>query len=204
MTKMHWKAAALLLLLAAVGGLAIGCWAQDGCVSGTALWEQVTGRTAEARVAAYVQAMVSGDERAAQAVWELPDWEANDGWGAALSARRQQVTETLMAAAATANYDILEVEWWRTCCEPGVIQRPQDAGGARFRVQLRGRDGSPLVYIYDVFAGDTVYWGAAAGYPRREWALRDVYPADQEPLFWRLVYEPQVRYLDWPPSAAVR
>lgn len=49
----------------------------------------------------------------------------------------------------------------------------------------------------DVFHRHGSYWGAAAGYPTRHWALRDVYAQSQEPLFWRWVYEPEVRYLGW-------
>ena len=50
--------------------------------------------------------------------------------------------------------------------------------------------------------GPMVEWitGAEAGNAPGRWALRDVYPGDAEPLFWRTVYEPQMRYLDWPPA----
>jgi len=41
-----------------------------------------------------------------------------------------------------------------------------------------------LVYVFDVFVRGNTYWGAAMGYPPREWLLRDVYPDGQAPLFW--------------------
>ena len=34
------------------------------------------------------------------------------------------------------------------------------------------------------------------GSPSRDWVLRDLYALDQEPLFWRLVYESNVKWLD--------
>ncbi len=61
-------------------------------------------------------------------------------------------------------------------------------------VHLAASDGSRLVYMFDVFArGKTCWEGDSLCLPRR-WALRDVYPAGEEPIFWRAVYrcEPDV------------
>jgi len=63
-------------------------------------------------------------------------------------------------------------------------------------VQFLDGAGRPSLYTFDLFTRGGAYWGGAMGYPARQWALRDVYPAADEPLFWRLVYEPAVRSLD--------
>jgi hypothetical protein len=162
--------------------------------------ELIRGETPEARVAAYVQAIVRGDEEAALAAWEVRTEEAPEGRSALLNERRQEVTRELLAAGLDPDYTILGIEWWSTCCEPGVTDDPRNAGGARITVQFLGQDGWPLLYLFDVFNRGGSYWGAAAGYPPRSWALYDVYPQGDEPLFWRWVYEPTVRCLDCPPT----
>ena len=165
------------------------------------LQEWITGNTPEARIKTYVNAVLRGDEEAALAVWELPSWEPPNGQSVALAERRQAVTRELMAADLQDDFLILRTEWWRTCCEPGVICDSRNAGGARVSVQFLNQQGLPVIYIFDVFHRYGSYWGAAAGYPTRHWALRDVYAQGQEPLFWRWVYEPEVRYLGWPPAS---
>ena len=162
--------------------------------------ELITRETPQAKVAAYVQAIVGGNEEAALAAWELRAAELPDGRPTALSQRRRDVTRQLMAAGVDADYTILGVEWWGTCCEPGVTHDSRDAGGARIAVQFLDREGLPLLCTFDVFHRGGSYWGAAAGYPARSWALRDVYAQADEPLFWRWVYEPNVRCLDCPPA----
>jgi len=160
------------------------------------LLERITGNTPEARVKTYVRAMLRGDAETAQEAWELPTWELPSGRSAALAERRESVTRELIAADLQDDFLILDTQWWRTCCEPGVICDSRNAGGARVSVQFLDQQGLPVTYIFDVFHRDGSYWGAAMGYPRRHWVLRDVYPREQEPLFWRMVYEPRVRHLD--------
>lgn len=111
------------------------------------------------------------------------------------------MTCELLAADLQDDFLMLHTEWWRTCCEPGVICDSRGAGGARISVQFLDQQGLPVVYIFDVFHRDGSYWGGAAGYPPRHWVLRDVYARGQEPLFWRYVSEPKVHYLGWPPAA---
>lgn len=199
MLKLSRKVGAIVAVFIGVGILGVWLCFQCRSVFCTAMCGQFSGEEAQAEVAAYVRAIARGDEGAAYAVWELPSWEGYEGWHTALSERRQSVTGKLMAAGIDSDFTILNVEWWRTCCEPGVILNPREAGGVRFRVKLWDRDGSPLVYIFDVFVRGVTYWGAAAGYPPRHWMLRDVYPPNQEPLFWRWVFEPSARHLGWPP-----
>lgn len=134
-------------------------------------------------VEAFVEAIIRGDEAAAIALWEVPS-ERDD-----LAERRRQVIEALHAAGIAPRNMVLHVEWWRTCCEPGVTCDPRNAGGARLRVQFLDGEGKPLLYTFDVFTRRQPYWGAAEGYPSRDWVIRDVYPEGEPPLFWPLVYE---------------
>jgi len=93
---------------------------------------------------------------------------------------------------------LLDTQWWRTCCEPGVISTGVAAGGARLRLQVQDQQGNPHVYLADVFVRETSYWGTAGGSPPRDWVVRDVYADGQEPVFWRWVADTTVRYIDTP------
>jgi len=163
------------------------------------LWEQVTGNRPEAVVQSYARAVLQGDEEAALALWEIPTWEFADGRRPSLADRREAETRALAVANLQPDFTILHVEWWRTCCEPGVTCHPEGAGGARVQVQFVDQEGHPVRRVFDVFHRDGPYWGGPMNYPARHWALRDVYAPEQEPLFWRWVYEPAVRHLPWPP-----
>jgi hypothetical protein len=184
-------------VLLGLGALALWLFfSMDGSALRATVVEQLTGETPEARIDAYVQAVLRGDAQSALTAWELPDWDLPAGRSALLAARREQVTRDLLGAGFQHDYMILHIEWWRTCCEPGPICSSREAGGARVSVQFLDREGRPLSYTLDLFTRDGAYWGGAMGYPPRQWALRDVYPTGEEPLFWRLVYEPAVRSLD--------
>jgi hypothetical protein len=183
-----------LLLPLLSGGVCLLGWLFLPSIRLTLL-EQITGNTPAARTRAYVEAVLRGDEEAALAAWELPSWELPDGRSTALAERRQAVTRELIAADLQEDFLIRHTEWWNTCCEPGVICDPRNAGGARIAVQFLDQRGLPVTYVFDVFHRDGPYWGAAAGHPPRHWVLRDVYAQGQEPLFWRMLYEPEVRHL---------
>jgi hypothetical protein len=193
----------LFILGSLVGGLLM-LWLSGstavGAVPATVV-ERLRGETPEARVRAYADAVLHGDEAAALNAWTLEAHEQPDGRGEALRARREAITRQLVGAGLVRDFRINHIEWWRTCCEPGVINDSRGAGGARVHVQFLDGDGVPHGYIFDIFHREGPYWGAAMGYPVRRWALYDVYPYDEEPLYWRLVYEPSVRWLAWPPEA---
>ncbi|HEX5417311.1 MAG TPA: hypothetical protein VFZ25_16725 [Chloroflexota bacterium] len=147
-------------------------------------WERLTGETPSAKVDAYVEAVARGDETAALARWELPTWNLPNERTDALRARRLETTRALITAGMRSEVTIRSAEWWRTCCEPGVIHSAADAGGARLTVRLTDRNGATHVYTFDVFNRDGAYWGAAMDFPARHWVVRDVYPVGQLPLFW--------------------
>jgi hypothetical protein len=162
------------------------------------LMERVRGETPQARVDAYVQAVLAGDEEAALAAWTPPDPERDEELSEALRQRRRDVTRQLIAAELGEAYTIADVEWWTTCCEPHVTCDARNAGGARIRVQFLDRDGLPIVTVFDVLHRDGAYWGAAAGHPPRRWALYDVYPRGEEPLAWRYTNTSETAWLSWP------
>lgn len=112
--------------------------------------------------------------------------------------RRETVIAGLLQANVAADYRINEVEWWHTCCEPGVTCDSRGAGGARITVQFMQGD-KPLAYIFDIFTREQPYFGAATGYPPRDWVIRDVYPRGNTPLFWNLVYKADIHQVQSAP-----
>jgi hypothetical protein len=162
------------------------------------LGERISGNNPEARVRQYVRAVLRGQEATALEAWELFCWQALEDRSEALAERRAAVTRELVHADLQGEFLILNTEWWRTCCEPGVISNPLGAGGARVRVQFIDGHGLPISYIFDVFHRDGPYWGSAMGYPTRHWVLRDIYPLGEEPLYWRMIHVADVRQLPWP------
>ncbi len=202
----RWRregAVAAAVTLVSVGTLALWLpvpWTVAGLRA--TVQERLLGETPEARVNAYARAVLRGDEAAALGAWTLPEGELGEGRWQALRERRTDVTQALLGAGLERAYAIGHIEWWVTCCEPGITDQPRGAGGARVRVEFLDRDGLPQAYVFDVLHRDGPYWGAALGYPVRRWALYDVYPAGEAPLYWRFVHEPPVRWLAWPPEAA--
>ncbi len=187
--KIRFSVAAIIMVILAYQWLII-------TPDGKLLQEKLTGETPQAKAAAYIQAITQGDETTALPMWELP-YLTNSEQLDALSTRRKQVTSDLLAAELDSKFTILHIEWWGTCCEPGVTEDARSAGGARVHVQLIDKSGLPLIYIFDVFVRDLPYWGAAEGYPLRHWVIRDIYPEGQEPFYWRFVSKMTTKYLEW-------
>jgi hypothetical protein len=140
--------------------------------------EQALGHTPRARIEAYLAAVAEANRQAALALWS-PKGTPNT----ALEARREAVTDALLASGPGLEHRILDAEWWRTCCEPGVIDDPDRAGGARIRVAISSKGQPERIYVFDLLVPGG-YWGAAAGNPVRQWAIRDVYPEGAAPLAW--------------------
>lgn len=162
-------AGAALLGLAVVAGLFV-IFDNDNPVH-----ELLTNDRAEARVDAYLGAIMRGDEYTALALWQLDEKVTRAG----VPDRRMAVTGVLISARPTA-YRVLKTEWWTTCCDPHLVDGPRNAGLARIQVAIDGAD----TYVFDVLTHDTVYWGDAAGNPPHNWTLRDVYRSGDRPLFF--------------------
>ncbi len=131
----------------------------------------------ESRVVEYLHATSRGDEASALGVWQtccapMPDLEA----------RRASLTRELATTGAGQQFRIEFIEWWRTCCEPGIISDPRNAGRARILVSASDRAGAKHELIFEVLTKDGAYWGDAAGYPRHDWTLREVYPRGEQSL----------------------
>jgi len=158
------------------------------------LLELPTRNQPQSQVDGFVQAIIRGDYAGAVTLWEIQD-DSSSNTQSELINRRERVISDLIAEGINPEYTIMDIEWWRTCCELSVIHDSRDAGGARIRVQFLDQVGNPLQYTFDVFAREQPYFGGAQSYPERDWVIRDVYPLDREPLFWLYIYQPQVIYL---------
>lgn len=178
-----------------LAGVVVGAGGLFWLVQGdTALLELPPRNQPQARVEAFIKAIHNNDASSALNLWEIEAPAGADPPGA-LHKRRDELISQLMARGVRDEFLVLDIEWWTTCCEPSVTNNSRNAGGARMRVQLLDQQGNPLSVTFDVFTREQPYWGDAAGNPRRDWVIRDVYIPEQQPLFWRMVYEPVIRYL---------
>lgn len=131
----------------------------------------------ESRVQAYLEATARGDEGRALGIWQTCCAPTQN-----LEARRLNLTRELATAGAGQQLRIEFIEWWRTCCEPGIINDPRNAGRARIFVSTSDRAGAMRELVFEVLTKDGAYWGDAAGYPRHDWTLREVYPRGEQSL----------------------
>lgn len=132
---------------------------------------------AESRVVEYLHATARGDESGA-----LGFWQTCCPAPPALEARRVALTRELAAAGAGRQFRIEFIEWWRTCCEPGIIDDPRNAGRARVFVSTEDRSGAKHELVFEVLTKGGAYWGDAAGNPRHDWTLREVYRRGEQSL----------------------
>jgi hypothetical protein len=174
MHDLAWRTGLTLAALTALAFLGLNI----GCSPAQQLIERATGRTPPAQIAGYLTAIAEGDRTAALARWPVGA-QADE----ALQARRQAVTDELLAYGPHLEHRIVAVTWWSTCCEPHVIDDPGGAGGARVQVAIRSQTRLEKVYLFDLLVPGG-YWGDAAGYPVRTWAIVDVYPEGEAPLAW--------------------
>jgi hypothetical protein len=174
MRDLTWRMGFTLMTLTALAVLGLNA----SCSPAHHLLEQALGRTPQDEIARYLDAITEDDRSAALALWLAPAAQRHD-----LVDRRGSVTGDLLARGPGLQHRVLDVTWWRTCCEPAVIDDPAQAGGARVRVAIGGSLGPEMVYVFDVLVPGG-YWGDAAGNPLRDWAIVDVYPEGMRPLAW--------------------
>ena len=186
----------LVIFLAGIGMGASGLWLafQNYDELRYLLIEQPTVNSPQAKIANFMKSITKGDKSTALKLWEIPNTTFSEQQNA-LQIRRERVISDLVSANINPEYMLLGIEWWTTCCEPNVTNNPQNAGGARINVQFLDKNGLPVPYTFDVFTRDQPYWGSAEGYPPRDWVIRDVYPDNKEPLYWPLIYEPHIQFI---------
>jgi hypothetical protein len=126
-------------------------------------------------------------------LWEISDRTSSEEQ-IALMKRRDDVITDLLLAKIESKYLIRNIEWWTICCEPNVTNDSRYAGGARITVQFIDQQGLPITYIFDVFT----QWGSSEPSWSQVWTIRDIYPREQNPMVWLRVYEPQIRYVQFP------
>ena len=177
MRDISWRMGITLTALTAVAILGLNA----SCSPAHHLLEEALGRTPRHQISSYLSAIARGDRPAALERWAAPP--PGDG---GLMNRRDSVTETLMAHGRSLEYWVLDTVWWRTCCEPAVIDDPAQAGGARVRVAIGNGFESETTYIFDLLVPGG-YWGDAAGNSLRTWEIVDVYPEGMRPLAWLAV-----------------
>lgn len=127
----------------------------------------------ERRVAAYLAATSSGDEHAALGVW-VP-YPGTVPLSTELRARRGELTRELSGLRVGATYAIRSVDWWRTCCEPGLVDGERNAGLARIRVTTTDPTGKEHRLVFEVWVKTLTWWGDAAGETVKDWTLYEVH-----------------------------
>ncbi len=149
--------------------------------------ENILNETPEAKVNEYLNAISQGDKASALNLWKISENQnydvkkLND-----LKERKEKNTQELMNNKMGNNFTIENIELWRTCCIPGIINDYKEAGGARLKIKLISENKAELHYTFDVFTRETTYLGDAAGYPVRNWVIRDIYAEGDSPLFWTM------------------
>ena len=174
MRDITWRMGLTLMALAALAMLGLNA----SCSPAHHLLEEALGRTPRHQIASYLSAVSRGDRAAALALWLAPASHQ-----AGLNHRRAAVTDTLLAHGRSLEYRVLDTVWWRTCCEPAVIDDPAQAGGARVQVAISSGSSSEKPYVFDLLVPGG-YWGDAAGNPLRDWEIVDVYDEGMQPLAW--------------------
>ena len=174
MRDISWRMGLTLMTLTALAIVGLNA----SCSPAHHLLEEALGRTPRHQIAGYLSAIARGDRSAA-----LEHWPAPVSSDSGLMARRDLVTDTLLDHGRSLEYRVLDTVWWRTCCEPAVIDDQAQAGGARVRVAIGNGYEPESTYTFDLLVPGG-YWGDAAGNPLRDWEIVDVYAEDMQPLAW--------------------
>jgi len=147
----------------------------------------------EQAVALYAERVMRGAFDDALGVWTPSTARRQQEWTDAYRQRREVVTREL-SMTRPSTYRVVRIEWWRTCCEPGIAEKPEYAGLARVRVAFEMSSG-PREYFFDIRKDPNC---CGPGDPLgalqvRYWTLLDVYPTTKLPLQFTWVYDPTTR-----------
>jgi hypothetical protein len=129
--------------------------------------------TPERRVAAYLGATSSGNEGGALDAW-VP-YPSNVLLSDELRAQRTVLTHELSTLRVGGTYTVRSVDWWRTCCEPGLLDGERNAGLARMHVIASDRAGGEHRLVFEVWVKKLTWWGDAAGDTVKDWTLYEVH-----------------------------
>jgi hypothetical protein len=155
-----------------------------------ALWlglQIANAQTPEQAVARYMDRVLGQDEQGAYRAWTPPGGEQLPAKVNALGQRRDQVTHDLVLSRPSA-YRVLGLELWRTCCEPGIAEKPEWAGLVRVKVALDYPDGA-REFFFDVRKEPQCCMDDPFDFRPRYWTLRDVYPPTKLPIELPWVYD---------------
>ena len=153
--------------LAAVAGVVVVSLAAWALVIRPAL------DTPERRVGAYLAATSSGNEGAALDAW-VP-YPGTVLISDELRAQRASLTRELTTLRVGGTYGIRSVDWWRTCCEPGLLDSERNAGLARMHVVATDQAGTEHRLVFEVWVKKLTWWGDAAGETVKDWTLYEVH-----------------------------
>jgi len=129
--------------------------------------------TPERRVATYFAATSSGNESTALDAW-VP-YPGTVLISTELRARRTDLTRELTILRVGRTYAIRSVDWWRTCCEPGLLDGEKNAGLARMHVVATDQAGTEHRLVFEVWVKKLTWWGDAAGETVKDWTLYEVH-----------------------------
>lgn len=129
--------------------------------------------TPERQVDAFLAATATGDEARALDAWKV--FTGGIHPLPALVARRSELTRELAANRVGTTRTIRSIEWWRTCCEPGPIDDPANAGLARVHVSATDPSGASWELVFEVFVKKLTWSGDAGGETVRDWTLYEVH-----------------------------
>lgn len=141
------------------------------------LVEIVRGQTPKAKITNYINAVSNGDQEQAFMVWDLPVRDEASVLSAEyfdrLEDQRETTTRDLIAKKIKPEFEIRNIEWWSTCCEPRIIKNSRVAGHAKFYVDLTDSNNVKSTYIFDVSVPGG-YDGGLTSHYVRHWKIDSV------------------------------
>lgn len=129
--------------------------------------EEALGQTPEALVSQYLTAVAQRDVGAALTLWQESAASAS-----------APVTEELTRYGSGMQYRVVDVSWWRTCCEAAAIDDPDTASVATIRVVIAGGDRGAQIYVFEAWAAGGP-WGESSGSPFRDWVITGAHAESQ-------------------------